>query len=100
MELYNGNLEERFNYVFKNHRVELSDIISSTMSMPGCNKAVNFGRIYQEFRNKLAHGEIIPIGNNEVSVYRLLCPMIYILLLENTALSSTDLRHIIRKLFF
>lgn len=99
MELYNGNLEEKFNYVFKNHRIELSDIISSIMSMHGSNEMVNWGRIYQEFRNKLAHGEIVPIGDNEVSIYRLLCPMIYILLLQSTTLSSTELQHIIKKLF-
>lgn len=99
MERYEGVLEEKFNYVFKNHTEELSDIVSSIEKSPGIDKTKNYGDIYQGFRNKLAHGDIEPIGSEQVAIYRLLCPMIYILLLDGISLEKKELRQIIKKLF-
>ena len=99
IERYEGVLEEKFNYVFKTYNIELSDIISSIEKTLGISDIRNWGSIYQAFRNKLAHGDIEPIGNNEIAIYRLLCPMIYILLLDSASLGKEELRQILKKLF-
>ena len=56
-------------------------------------------KIYAEYRNKLAHGTINPLGDNEIEVYRLLRAMIYILLLNDIKLDEKILSKIINKVF-
>lgn len=99
MERYEGILEEKFNYIFNKYKEELSDVIISIQDYLGITGVKNYGSIYQTFRNKLAHGNIEPIGNNEIAIYQLLCPMIYILLLDSVSLNAQELKHIIKKLF-
>lgn len=88
IDRYEGLLEEKFNFVLKNNSKILK--ISS-------NK--NYGNIYAEYRNKLAHGTIEPLSDNEIEVYRLLRAMIYILLLNDVELNENELSKIINKIF-
>lgn len=88
IDRYEGVLEEKFNFVLRNNKKILK--ITS-------NK--NYGGIYAEYRNNLAHGKIKPLGDNEIEVYKLLRAMIYILLLNDVNLNERELSKIISKLF-
>lgn len=85
---YEGVLEEKFNFVLKHN----SKILKTSSNQ-------NYGKIYAEYRNKLAHGTINPLGDNEIEVYRLLRAMIYILLLNDIKLDEKILSKIINKVF-
>lgn len=96
---YEGILEEKFNHVLNTHRLALSEVLSSIELMDKVSPTENFGSIYQKYRNKLAHGTINNVECKELAVYKLLRPMIYILLLDGIALDEEELKRIIRKLF-
>ena len=53
---YEGILEEKFNYVYNKHISELSGVLTSIESSVSISRKANYGAIYQEFRNKMAHG--------------------------------------------
>lgn len=89
IERYDGFLEEKFNFVLNNNKKVLN--ISSNQ---------NYAKIYAEYRNKLAHGTIEPLDNEKYEVYKLLRPMIYILILNDIRLEEKVLSTIINKLFF
>ena len=85
---YEGVLEEKFNFV-----------LNSNPKILKTSSKQNYGKIYAEYRNKLAHGTINPLGDNEIEVYRLLRAMIYILLLDDIKLDEKILSKIIKKVF-
>jgi hypothetical protein len=96
---YEGQLEEKFNYVFKKHKDVLSNILNYNETHLGIPASENYGAIYATYRNKVAHGAVDPLTDKEVAVYRLLPPLIYILLLYCLNLNTDDLSRIICKLF-
>jgi hypothetical protein len=96
---YEGQLEEKFNYVFKKYNDVLRNILSYNETHFGIPDSANYGSIYATYRNKVAHGTIDPLTDKEVAVYRLLPPMIYILLLYCLNLNTDDLSCVICKLF-
>ena len=87
-KLFGGVLEEKFNFV-----------LNSNPKILKTSSKQNYGKIYAEYRNKLAHGTINPLGDNEIEVYRLLRAMIYILLLDDIKLDEKILSKIIKKVF-
>ncbi len=89
IERYDGFLEEKFNSILKSNKKVLN--ISSKQ---------NYGKVYAEYRNKLAHGTIEPLDDKKIEVYKLLRPMVYILILNNIRLEEKALSNIINKLFF
>ncbi len=99
IERYEGVLEGKFNFTLKEYKEAISDIIKLIQEKYGVTEKTNYGNLYQSYRNKLAHGDIEIMGNNEIAVYKLLCPMIYILLLKDTGLNISELKKIINKLF-
>ena len=62
------------------------------------NQEENYGKIYMNYRNKLAHGTIEPITEKEIAVYRLLCPMIYTMILQND-FTEDEIYNMISKVF-
>ena len=98
IERYEGRLEEMLNFVVKKYESALEDILQFNLREYGVE--VNaYGGIYSEYRNKTAHGEILPIGDHEKAVYRVLQATVYFMLLEETDLDSNTLRIIAKKLF-
>ena len=98
IERYEGILEEMLNYIVKKYKFEFEDIISYNLR----NYSVDFGEygeIYSNYRNRLAHGDIESVGDKEVAVFKILQAAIYFLLLEGTGLDSNALRGIVKKLF-
>ena len=98
IERYEGILEEMLNYIVKKYKWEFEDIISYNLR----NYSVDFGEygeIYSNYRNRLAHGDIESVGDKEVAVFKILQAAIYFLLLEGTGLDSNALRGIVKKLF-
>ncbi len=98
IERYEGILEEMLNYIVKKYKFKFEDIISCNLR----NDNVNFGEygeIYSNYRNRLAHGDIECVRDKEVTVFKILQSSIFFLLLEGTSLNINALRGIVKKLF-
>ena len=59
----------------------------------------NYGNIYMKYRNNVAHGNVIPLSDEEIAVYRIMETMIYLMLLEDVNLSEEELHTVVKKLF-
>lgn len=98
IERYEGLLEEMLNFIVRKYKDALVDLLGFN-----CKKYHvdfnDYGEIYCNYRNKIAHGDIEPVGEKEVAVYKVLQATIYFLLLEGTGLNSDTLRIITKKLF-
>lgn len=97
-ERYEGRLSEKFNYVFKENKSFLNEIIAKIEKDYGIVSG-NFGDIYAKYRNKVAHGDIQPLTENEIAVYRIMEPLIYLMLFKKAGLSDDEKSGIINKLF-
>ena len=95
---YEGLLEEKFNFLTEKYMDALEDILSYNLQKHNLD-AGDYGVIYSRYRNKIAHGEVSPVGGNEVAVYRVMQALIYYMLLEGTGLDNNTLRVIAKKLF-
>lgn len=98
IEHYEGRLEEMFNFIVRKYRDGLDDLLSFNRKEYHMNLN-DYGNTYSNYRNKIAHGNIEPIGAKEIAVYRVLQAAIYFMLLEGTGLGSDTLRVIAKKLF-
>ena len=98
IERYEGRLEEMLNFVVKKYECALEDILQFNLREHGVETNA-YGEIYSEYRNKIAHGEILPIGDHEKAVYRVLQATVYFMILEGADLDSNTLRIIAKKLF-
>ena len=98
IDRYEGRLEEMMNYLVKKYKDVLVDLLKQNQNE--CGIEINaYGEKYRIYRNKLAHGDIPPIGPEEFAVYRVLQALVYFMLLEGTGLGDDDLRIIAKKLF-
>lgn len=95
---YEGVLEEKFNHVFNAHKPVLGKILEGNDRRYHVNQEENYGKIYMDYRNKLAHGTIEPITEKEIAVYRLLCPLIYTMILQND-FTPDEISNMISKIF-
>lgn len=98
IEHYEGRLEEILDFIVKKYERALVDLLSFNRKAYDM-APIAYGKIYSDYRNKIAHGDIGPIGEKEIAVYRVLQAAIYFLLLEGTELDSDTLRTIAKKLF-
>lgn len=99
IEHYEGQLEEKFNYVFKANKTVLDSILKYNENNLGIKQTVKYGSVYANYRNKIAHGSVEPLSDKEVAVYRIILPLIYILMLSEIDLSDTEKKKMIGKLF-
>lgn len=95
---YEGLLEEKLNYIITKYKDALVDILEFNLQKHSIAPNT-YGDIYSKYRNKIAHGDIEPIGEKEIAVYRVLQAVIYFMLLEGTELACDTLRVIAKKLF-
>ena len=95
---YEGVLEEKFNHVFNSHKTVLEKILEGNERRYNVAHDTNYGNQYMIYRNKLAHGTVEPLGENEIAVYRLLCPMIYAMILQKD-FSENEISNMISKIF-
>lgn len=77
----------------------LDGILKYNENNLGVQASVKYGSVYATYRNKIAHGSVEPLSNKEVAVYRIIRPLIYILMLSEIDLSDTEKKKIIGKLF-
>ena len=98
IERYEGLLEEMLNFIIKKYKDALADLLNYNSQEYHMNPN-SYGEIYSNYRNKIAHGNIEPIGEKEGAVYRVLQAAIYFMLLDGTELDSNTLRVIAKKLF-
>lgn len=99
IEKYDGRLEEQFKYIYDKYKDILSHIVDSNKYDFNIDPSEDLSSIYADYRNKLAHGDIAPLSNKEIAVYKLLQPMIYIMLLDSVNLKKEELQKIIIKIF-
>ena len=52
-----------------------------------------------KYRNNVAHGNVLPLSDKEIAVYRIMETMIYLMLLEDVNLSEEELHAVVKKLF-
>lgn len=95
---YEGVLEEKFNYTYKKFKDILSEIVKSNKLYYPSIKEKDYADVYTKYRNKIAHGNIEPLTEKEIAIYRLLRPMIYAMILDGS-LSESEIKAIINKLF-
>lgn len=98
IEHYEGRLEEMLNFIVKKYKYELEDLLAYNRKENHINSN-DYGSAYSNYRNKIAHGDIEPIGKKEAAVYRVLQAAIYFMLLDGAELDSDTLRIIVKKLF-
>ena len=98
IERYEGLLDEMLNFIIKKYEKPLDDLLSFNLKKHQMNQNA-YGETYSNYRNKIAHGDIEPVGEKEGAVYRVLQAAIYFMLLEGTELGSDTLRVIAKKLF-
>ena len=96
---YNGILEEKYNYVLRINRAIVSKILDYNEKAFGISKRSNYGKIYMDYRNKLAHGDVQPLDAPQIAVYRVLEAMVYLLLINNVGFSEKEKQTMIDKLF-
>lgn len=99
IEHYEGQLEEKFNYVLSENKAALDTVLKYNEANFSVKCSENYGSIYSEYRNKIAHGSVEPLSDKEVAVYRILLPLIYLLILSGIDLSDAEKKKIIEKLF-
>ncbi len=95
---YEGFLEEKLNFIINKYKSALDDILNFNQQKNNI-KVCNYGKIYSDYRNKIAHGDVQPIGDCEKAVYIVLQAVIYFLLLEGTELDDDTLKIIVKRLF-
>lgn len=98
IERYEGLLEEMLNSSVKEYKDALGDLLRFNRQEYNINLNA-YGAIYSRYRNKIAHGDIEPVGKQEIAVYRVLQATIYFMLLKDTGLGSDTFRVIAKKLF-
>lgn len=99
IERYEGLLSEMLVFIVKKkYKYALNDFLALNRKKYEMDED-SYGEIYSKYRNKVAHGDIEPIGEKQGAVYRVLQAAIYFLLLEGTELDNDTLRVIAKKLF-
>ena len=99
IERYNGILAEKYNHVLSLYRNVLEPIIEYNRKNLCELTDTEYGVEYMKYRNKLAHGDIQPMGDIQVAVFRVLRALVYLLILKEADLSENELKGIINKLF-
>ncbi len=99
IERYEGQLEEKFNYVLKNNKDVVAQILQYNEKHLSTKLSENYGKIFADYRNKIAHGSVEPIADKQVAAYRLLRPFIYLLILSKIDLTPNEKKKVIAKLF-
>ena len=99
IEHYEGLLEEKLNYIIRKNKSILDYILKYNEDNFGVKFSDNYGSIYAEYRNKIAHGMIEPLSDKEIAVYRIIIPIIYLLILSKIDISNPEKKKIIAKLF-
>lgn len=97
-DLYEGILSEKFNFIYKSNKGFLDKIIMSIEKEHG-EIPNNISDVYMKYRNDMAHGNVRPVEHKELIAYRIMEPLIYLMLLQKTGLSTNDKYKIINKLF-
>ena len=77
----------------------LDSILKYNENNLGIKQTVQYASVYANYRNKIAHGSVEPLSDKEVAVYRIILPLIYILMLSEIDLSDTEKKKMIGKLF-
>ena len=99
IERYDGILEEKFNFARKRYKKYINNILQDNLQHYNMPIDTNYGNIYMKYRNNVAHGNVLPLGDKEIAVYRIMETMIYLMLLEDVNLSEEELHTVVKKLF-
>lgn len=99
IERYDGILEEKFNFARKRYEKYINNILQDNLQHYNMPIDTNYGNIYMKYRNNVAHGNVIPLSDEEIAVYRIMETMIYLMLLEDVNLSEEELHTVVKKLF-
>ncbi len=99
IERYDGILEEKFNFAQKRYEKYINNILQDNLQSYNVPTDTNYGNIYMKYRNNVAHGNVIPLSDEEIAVYRIMETMIYLMLLEDVNLSEEELHTVVKKLF-
>ena len=99
IERYDGILEEKFNFAQKRYKDYINNILQDNQRKYNIPTDKNYGNIYMKYRNNVAHGNVLPLGDEEIAVYRIMETMIYLMLLEEVSLSDGERQTFVKKLF-
>lgn len=99
IERYDGILEEKFNFARKRYEKYINNILQDNLQHYNMPIDTNYGNIYMKYRNNVAHGNVIPLSDEEIAVYRIMETMVYLMLLEDVNLSEEELHTVVKKLF-
>lgn len=95
---YDGLLEEIFNTAFKEHKEELSDLLTRLKSLI-TTTTDNYGSLYADIRNHFAHGDFFELGDNECFIYELLHALLYAMNLKAASIPKDKARKVIKNIF-
>ncbi len=92
-------LEEKFDFLLDHFSDEISLLKSQFLNKINVSNEINLSDEYADFRNHLAHGDIIEMSDANIVNFNLMRVFIYCLILERSAISKDVRKKIVEKLF-
>lgn len=92
-------LEKKFNFLLGHFSEEISLLKSQFLKDINVSNEINLSHEYANFRNHLAHGNIIDMNDSNIVNFSLMRVFIYCLILERSGISKNVRKKIVEKLF-
>lgn len=92
-------LEEKFEFMLNHFCNEISVLKNQFLKKFNVSDEINLSAEYADYRNHLAHGDIIDISNSNAVNFNLMRVFIYCLILERADISEKIRKEIVEKLF-
>lgn len=92
-------LEEKFDFMLNHFSDEISILKSQFLKKLNVSNEINLSDEYANFRNHLAHGDIIDMSDSNVVNFNLMRVFIYCLILERSDIPKDVRKKIVEKLF-
>ena len=92
-------LEEKFEFMLQHFSKEISILKNQFLNRHNVSDEINLADEYAEYRNKLAHGDVIDINDANAVNFNLMRVFIYCLILERACITEDVRKWIVEKLF-
>lgn len=92
-------LEEKFEFLLEHFSEEISMLKLQFLKKNNVPDSVKLSSEYADYRNHLAHGDVVDISDSNVVNFSLMRVFIYCLILERAGISQDARKKIVEKLF-
>lgn len=92
-------LEEKFEYLLVHFSDEISELKAQFLKRHAISDKINLSDEYADYRNHLAHGDIVDMSEANIVNFCLMRVFIYCLILERAEISKETRKKVVEKLF-